>query len=50
MTRNNANLGDFEKIHVLYLSFPKFLKDQIHLDGIETGNEFLTAAINKINF
>jgi len=27
MTKNNANLGDWEKIRVLYLSFPKILKD-----------------------
>jgi len=42
MERNKANLGVWEKIRILYLSFPKSLKDQIHPDGTETVENFLT--------
>ncbi|ORX50269.1 hypothetical protein BCR36DRAFT_326810, partial [Piromyces finnis] len=50
MSRSNANLGDWEKIRVLYLSFPKTLRNYIHPDGTETVEDFLNQAINKINF
>ena len=50
MNRNNANLGEWEKIRILYLSFPKALKDQIHPTCTEKVEQFLSDAINKINF
>ncbi|ORX42078.1 hypothetical protein BCR36DRAFT_338039, partial [Piromyces finnis] len=50
ISRSNANLGDWEKIRVLYLSFPKTLRNYIHPDGTETVEDFLNQAINKINF
>lgn len=34
----------------LYLPFPKILKEQIHPDGTQTIDDFLTGATNKINF
>ena len=39
-----------EKNRILYLSFPKSLRDQIHPDGTENVDEFLKEALNKINF
>eukprot|EP00833_Pecoramyces_ruminatium_P002444 jgi/Orpsp1_1/1176476/evm.model.c7180000057769.1 len=50
MTRNNANLGVWKKTRILYLSFPKILRDQIHPDGTQTMDEFLNEITNKINF
>jgi len=50
MERNKADLGVWEKIRILYLSFPRSLKDQIHPDGTETVENFLTEVKNKINF
>jgi len=50
MEGNNATLGEWEKIRILYLSFPKNLRDQIHPDGTENVDDFIKEALNKINF
>ncbi|ORX33612.1 hypothetical protein BCR36DRAFT_448949 [Piromyces finnis] len=39
MNRNNIQLGTWEKIRVLYLSFPKNLREKIHPNGNESGEE-----------
>ncbi|OUM59001.1 hypothetical protein PIROE2DRAFT_64053 [Piromyces sp. E2] len=50
MDKNNIQLGSWEKIRVLYLAFPKNLREQIHPDGNESVEDFLKESINKINF
>ena len=50
MDKNNIRLGTWEKIRVLYLSYPKVLRDLIHPSGTETVDDFLEESINKINF
>ena len=48
--KNNIKLGTWEKIRVIYLSYPKILRDLIHPSGTEMVDSFLEESIKKINF
>ena len=50
MDKSNIKLGTWEKIRILYLSYPKALRDLVHPDGTETLKDFLEDSTNKINF
>jgi len=50
MEKNNIKLGTWEKIRVLYLSYPKILRDLIHPNGTETVDNFHEKFISKTNF